>query len=228
MNDNFTLDEKFNVVLVSRRDGKERQILVESSMEKGYIYACLYFYDEVKKEIDKMDKMVRKIQDEVMLEMSEDNTPVMLIEMSNRIRSAIGDDSLDALIKEILAEKTKHIALVPEEKEVEKFNFIKDSIFTELLANFFDVTFAKASSGPHGKTLTFSKEYVAAMTDRQRRLLAPALRMVGFINQIKMSNFNLDSATWTLTYLPELLPEKFDAKEEEIKDSIKAMMEKEL
>jgi hypothetical protein len=227
MNDNFSLSEKFVPELVINEGGKTRRVPLENPMDRGYVYACMYFYDEVKKEVDKLDKMIRKIYDEVALMMGEDNPPVMLIEMSNRIRTAIGDDSLDALIKEILAEKAKHIALVPEPREVEKLNVVCESIFTELLAGFYSVTFAKAKDSAGYKTFSFTKDYVNEMTDRQKKLLAPALKMVGFLNQLKLNDFDLMS-DWSVRYIPELLPEKFDEKEEEIKVSIKKLMEREI
>ena len=42
LNDNFKLDEKYNVFL-----NVKKKIEITDGLEKGYIYAAMYFYDEV-------------------------------------------------------------------------------------------------------------------------------------------------------------------------------------
>ena len=228
MQENFDVDTKGNVNFVKRDGDKVKKgAAIETPLEKGYVYACLYFYDEVAKEIEKLETTIRKVLEEVLVEMPKAEAPIMLIEVSNRIRAHIGDDSLDALIKTILAEQAKHIALMPEAQEWEKLEKIKEAIFTELLTDFSKLTFGKATSVGDYKSFTLSKDYVAQMTALQKKLLAPALRMVGFINQLKLSAFEI-MPDWTVRYKPEYMSEEFDEKEEEIKVNIKKLMEKEI
>ena len=224
LNENFVLDKDWNIVL----EGTSHK--VEDAMSKGYIYANLFFYDEVQKEIDKLRKLVRKIHDEVVLELgiSPDEPSKLLIELSMRMRNVIGEDSLDAIIKEMLAENTKHLALMIDKREQEKLVQISEAIFMEITAAFFDMTLQNTKDLDNGvKTFRFSKEYVEKMTPRQKRLLTPALRMIGFENQIKLNNLEI-TQDWTIKYVPERLPTPFTKQEDTIKDQLKSFIQKNL
>jgi len=230
LNDNFVLDEKFDIFLAVRNNlsGETTgKVPVTDPMAKGYIYACLYFYDEVEKEVNKLRAMINRMLDEVNLEANIPEPAKKLMELSARARGAIGDDSLDAMIKEELAKEERAISLIPDAQEIEKLEKILDSIFTELFESFSMVTLHKTKDeGPY-KTFRFTDEYIAALTERQKKLLAPAIRMIGFENSVKLNDFEV-RPDWSVRYIPERLSENFEAKEEEIKFNLKQMMEKHL
>jgi len=224
LNENFVLDKEFNLVL----EGTKQKL--DDAMCKGYVYANLFFYAEVQKEIEKLRKLVRKIHDEVVLELnlSPDEPAKLLMELSMRMRNIIGEDSLDAIIKEMLAEKVKHMALMVDKREYDKLNQISEAIFMEITAAFFEMTLQNTKDLEDGvKTFRFSKEYIEKMTDRQKRLITPALRMIGFENQIKLNNLDI-SQDWTVKYIPERLPVPFTKQEATIKDQLKNFIQKNL
>ena len=228
MDYNFDVDEKFDLFLTVRNNVGEikDRVIVADPLVKGYIYACLFFYDEVKKETDKLNKMIKKIFEEVKLELSmEDSNPArFMLEVSARVRNAVGDDSLDALIKEILGETHRHMALLPDEGETEKFSKVKESIFLELFNKFYNSTICQAKDVGGKKSFKLAKEYVDQMTTRQRKLLAPALKMTGFVNQLKLNEFEM-LPDFAVRYVPERIPQAFDNNEEAIKQTIKKFME---
>jgi len=218
----FVLDQNFEIVL---RDSKQK---LEDPMCKGYVYANLYFYDEVEKEIDKLRSMIKKIHDEITVDIGGDPNDVqkLLMELCTRVRNQIGEDSLDVLVKEMLAERCKHMCLMTDAREHEKLEKICSAIFMELVAAFFDMTIHNARDLDGGvKTFRFSKQYVEKLTPRQKKLLAPALRMVGFENQVKLNDFEL-AQDWTVKYKPERLPTAFARQEDTIKDQIKTFIQK--
>jgi len=221
IDETFTLDKDFNVILA------ESNKKLDDPMCKGYVYANLFFYDEVQKEIEKLRGMIKKLHDEVVLELglSPDDPTKLMLEISMRARLVIGDDGLDALIKEFLAEKGRHIALVPDYRERSKYDQVCEAIFIELTAGFFKMTLQSARDLEGGlKMFKLAKDYVDKMTVRQKRLFAPAIRMIGFENQVKLNSFDL-SADWTIKYAPEYIPANFKKQEITIKEQIKSFVQ---
>jgi len=221
MSELFKLDEKFEPFFLN---GKGERVYLQKPMEKGYVYASLFFFDEAHKEIEKLGKMVVKIRGELAQEVKIDDPTKLFMELSSRVRNAIGDDSLDALIKEKLAEDFKVIALLPTEEEMEKLGNIQEAIYKELFQGFLDMTFKNTTAAGDAKTFKFSTEYIDKLTERQKKLLTPALRMAGFINRLRLDEFEI-LADWTVKYKPVPLADGFDAKEEEIKISLKKLLE---
>jgi len=221
IHDTFVLDEKWEPWLAV---AGEKKVQVTDSLDKGYVYASLFFYDEVMREIGKIEKMIKKIQDEISMEVVIEDSSRMLMELSSRVRQAIGDDSLDAFIKEILAGDSPAITLMPTEGEREKLRTVKESIFIELFQAFVDKTFRNSKEAGELKIFKFEEKYIGVLSNRQKRLLAPALRLAGFIEQIRLDSFEI-LPDFTVRYKPVRLSEKFDVKEEEIKLSLKKMME---
>ena len=227
LHESFTLDEQMNLFLTIRdviTGDIKKQVPLTHPMEKGYVYACLFFYDEVQKEVDKLVAMIEKILEEVRLELYNAETPKMLLELSARVRNAIGEDSLDKLLKEVLAKDSKHMVLMPASYEIDKWDKVVESIFIELFANFANMTVKNTKEVAGRKQFTFPPEYIEGLTPRQKKLLAPAIKMVGFEYMVKLNGFEL-LPDWSVRFLPEQLPDKFTAKEEEIKLSIKQLME---
>jgi len=220
----FCLDEN-NEPYLKLADKSKGKITVSNSLEKGYIYASFFFYDKVMDELKKLDTMIRKVMDEIRMEVHFEENKNMLMELSARVRYTIGNNALDAFIKEILAEDGFALSLTPADYELKKFNEIKEAIWSELFENFVNMTFRNATDVGGYKTFKFTEEYVKELTDRQRKLLAPALRMAGFINQIRLEEFQL-LPDFSARYKPIPVREKFDAKEEEIKMNLKRLMEK--
>ena len=218
LSDKFVLDEKYNVFLKS-----EKKIEVTDGLEKGYIYAAMFFYDEVEKEIHKLGKIVRKELDLLVLESPEMDPAIMLIELSRRVKAAIGDDSLDALIKEILGERTKHIALALEPKEAEKLAKINESILEETIDNLYQTLINKPEAAKDGtKNVALTQAYVDKMTERQKKLISPAIKMVGFLNGVKVDS--LDIKDFNVTFRPFAVATPFSAKEEGIKQNLKKLI----
>jgi len=220
INDHFLLDENFAPYLLNRKGTK---IPVEEGIEKGYIYASLYFYDEVQKEVKKLEKMIRKIHEEVLLESPNIDPAILMVEMSRRVKDSIGDDSLDALIKEVLAEKSKHISLLPDEKETEKFEKIQDSILTEIIATFYKTTIEQSTDEGALKTVTLTQKYIESLSVRQKKLVSPAMRMVAFLNDIKLDKFKI-TPEFKATFKIEKLKKPFEGEELAVKDSLKQLM----
>lgn len=209
------LDNEYNITL--------RDKTVSDPMCKGYIYANLFFYDEVQKEIVKLRDMVKQLHDEVIMELglNPDQPEKLLLEISTRARRAIGDDGLDSLIKEYLAEHGRHMALLVDPKERERFNQICEAIFIELTKAFFVATLQNATDlDDDVKTFKFTHEYIAALTERQKPLLSPAIRMIGFDNQLKLNNLEV-TKDYTVKYRPEPMETSFAKQEATIKDQIK-------
>jgi len=231
INENFILDDKFEVYLAIPSESEHgkftKKIAISSPMEKGYLYACLFFYDEIIKELDKLRKMIEKIIDEIRQDIHIEDSSKLLMELSARVRNKIGDDSLDAFIKEILAEESKAMTLMPTEKEIEKLEKIKDSILLELLAAFKEMTIDKAQQSGGEYQFTFPKTYYDELTPRQRKILSPALRLTNLYNQVRMEDLKFYPDR-RVTYRATRLPAKFDSTELQIKNSLKKLMEKNL
>ena len=200
-------------------------VLVDNAMDKGYVYAALYFYDEAQREVDKLDKMINKIKTEITQEVYIENDQTkMLMELSTRVHRAIGDNSLDAFVKEILArDGGAGLALVPSNDETKKFEGVKESIFLELLVNFYETVYTKAKVVGMYRTFKFASEYVKTLTERQKRLVSPALKLVGFMNGLRMDELEL-MADWSVLYAPRPLNQNFNATENEIKDRLKQVI----
>jgi hypothetical protein len=225
INDNFTLEASFSPMLKAA-DG-DKAVPVTSGLEKGYIYAALFFYDEVQKEIEKLRTMIKKIYGDMMLDVNIKDPALLQAELSKRVRGAVGDDSLDALIKEVLGAEHRHIALVPDKAEESKYELVIESIFTETVANFYQTAFVQAVEERAHRTVTLAPEYVASMTERQKKLIAPALRMVAFLNNFKPEGLTVD-ASWKVRFMVEPLSAPFDKTEETIKANLKELMAKNL
>jgi hypothetical protein len=213
----FTIDGEYNIKMDAR--------VVEDAMSKGYIYANLFFYDEVQKEINKLHQMVLKIYDDVVTELGKSaDPPRLLLEMSTRANRALGTDGLDAMIKEFLAEKSPHMALVVDERERAKFQQICEAIFLELTQAFYTETLQTATDLENDvKTFKFAKEYIATLTAQQKAFIAPALRFIAFENQVKLNRLEV-AQDFTVKYIPEQLQGSFTTQEETIKDAIKTFI----
>jgi len=218
LNDKFKLDDKYNVFL-----NTAKKVEVTDGLEKGYIYAAMFFYDEVAKEIAKLEKIVRQELDMISLESPDMDVAIMLLELSRRVRAAIGDDSLEALIKEVLGENRKHIALALEPKEAEKLDTIKESILAETISNLYQTLIHKPETERDGfKRVALTQSYADKLTERQKKLIIPAIKMVGFLNDIKVDS--LDIKDFNATFKVFAVSTPFSAKEEGIKASLKTLM----
>lgn len=220
---NFVLDDKYEVLYVVRdNSGRERaRIPVVKTMDKGYIYAALYFYDDVRREIEKLEKMVRKIRDEVAAESPSLEAPIKMLYISNRVREVTGDDTLDALIKEMLAEeKGNHLALMPDKEETVKYDKVKEAIFTEQLTDFTKQTLGSSTEAGGMRRFSLGQKYIDNMTERQKAIYVPAIKMAAFLYGIKLNDFQM-LPNFTVTCTTQKLPEPFAVQEEEIKNSIK-------
>lgn len=219
LNSKFVLDDKFNIFL-----GTKKKAQVVDSLEKGYIYAAMFFYDEVQKEVNKLVKIVRKHLDMIMMESPNIDTAILLLELSRRTKASIGDESLDALIKEMLGETRKHISLSLEQKEVARLYALKDSILTEIIQSLYENVIDKSDAGLAGRrTTTLAQAYVEKLTDRQKRLLGPAFKMVGFLNNVRIDEFEYKDSV--ISFQLYAMSSPFSAKEDSIKNSLKKLMD---
>jgi len=220
LSEKFVLDEKFNIFF-----GPKKKAQVIDSLEKGYIYAAMFFYDEVQKEVDKLGKVIRKHMEMIGLEGGLNaDTAILLLDLTRRTKASIGDDSLDALVKEILGETRKHLSLHLEPKEIAKLHALKDSILTEVIAHLYENVVEKAEGGLSGKrTATLAQAYIEKMTERQKKLLAPAFKMIGFLNDVRIDEFEYEEPTISFQLYAMSAP--FAAKEESIKNSLKKLMD---
>jgi len=218
LNDKFKLDEKYNVFL-----NTERRIEVTDGLEKGYIYAAMFFYDEVDKEVKKLEKIIRQELDMILLESPNMEVGIILIELSRRVKAAIGDDSLEGLIKEVLSEKHTHIALSLEPKEAEKLMIIKDSIIKEIIENLHSTIIMKPEKEDDGfKRFALTQAYVDKLTERQKKLISPAIKMVGFLNGMKVDTLDIKDFTASFRLFAVATP--FSEKEEVIKKNLKSLI----
>jgi len=219
ISDTLVLDDDFNI--------SYNGVPLEDSMCKGYVYANLFFLDEVDKEIQKLHKMIEKIHKEVTSDLGVDpnDTMKLFFEISTRANRAIGDNGLDSIVKEFLSETSKHVALMPDEREKARFSQICEAIFAELTDAFFTLTLHTATDLENDiKTFKFSRDYIAKMTERQKTLVAPALRMVGLEHQVKLNDLRI-SQDFTVKYSPEITEASFTKQEDTIKDDIKTFIQ---
>ncbi|MCL2229135.1 MAG: hypothetical protein FWC00_04910 [Firmicutes bacterium] len=225
---NYKVAAKFNEVLKIKEDYSIvfNGVELDDPMCKGYVYASLYFYDEVQKEVEKLKLMVQKLYDEVSTDLAITDPAKLLMEMSTRANRAIGDDGLDAIIKEFLGEKTRHVALVVDEREKAKYIQICEAILIELVTAFHAATFHAAMDLEGGvKKFKLTNEYIAAMTPRQKVFISPAIRIVALENQMKINRLEV-SKDFTVKYVPISTGEHFKKQEDTIKDQIKEFMKK--
>jgi len=219
INDTLVLDKDYNI--------SYNGVSLNDSMAKGYVYANLFFFDEVHKEIQKLHKLIEKIHKEVTIDLGFDpnDTMKLFFEISTRAHQAIGDDGLDSIIKEFLSGRSKHVALMPDEREKARFIQICEAIFMELVDAFYTMTLHTATDLEGGvKTFKFAREYIQKMTERQKTLVAPALRMVGLENQVKLNDLRI-SQDFTVKYMPELTEASFTKQEDTLKDQIKTFIQ---
>jgi len=220
LNDNFKLDDKYNVFL-----NVKKKIEITDGLEKGYIYAAMYFYDDVQREIRKLDKVIRKHLDAINLDSPNMEIPLLLVELSRRVAAAIGDDSLDALVKEVLSETHKHLTLAKEAGEVDKLDAIKESILTENLGTLFDTVIKDSAKNDKGyKSAALSEAYVEKLTERQKKLVSPAVKMVGFLNDVRLDEFEL-TKDFSISFKLYSTSAPFKVKEESIKRNLKKLMD---
>ena len=220
INEKFSLDAN-NVPYFEGVNGK---VFITEGMEKGYIYAALYFYDDVAKEIAKLEKMVRKIVEECLMEAPGAKPALLVVDVSRRVALAIGNDSLDVLIKQVLSEREKNISLMPTPEETKKYDDICESIFLELTTALYDSVIQKSTKGASDiSTSTLTQKYIDAMTERQKKLLAPALKMVAFLNGIKLDDFRLTD-DFNVYFTKHVLKKTFDEQEKIIKEKLKKLM----
>lgn len=256
LNKNFRLDDRYNIFLVTNED-----IQVTDGPGKGYIYAAMFFYDEVDKEIKKLVTIIREKSEAIKLDTPELDISMLVLELSRRVKAVIGDDSLDALIKEVLGETetAKSIGLTPEDAELKKLYAVKDGVLSESMGILLDTvirnrdTICKDCGGELSfdtekkvfkckncghtlkqddghKKVELSKNYVRTLTVRQKKLLAPAIKMVGFLNQIRLDDFEIRDAEeeerYIISFSPSAMSAPFAVQEEAIKRKLKDMMAK--
>jgi frataxin-like iron-binding protein CyaY len=215
----FTLDDDYNLLV----KGKS----LSDGIAKAYVYANMFFYDEVEKEIRKLEKMVKKIHDEVTLDLGiqEEDPMKIFFEISTRAHRQIGDDGLDMMIKEFLTQKAHHIALMVDQREKNKFHQICEAIFTELTEAFYNMTLQTAVDyAPGVKTFKFTPEFVNLMTERQKTLVAPTLRIIALEHNVMLSNLQI-SSSFTVKYSPAESGENFLRQEDAIKETIKKFVQ---
>jgi len=220
LHETFTLNKNFDIKL--------GDAVLEDSMAKGYVYANLYFYDEVQKEVEKLTALVEKLHSEVIKElaMCKNDPPRLLLEVSTRAHRIIGDDGLDCIIKEYLSQTSKHMALMVDQRERAKFMQICEAIFMEITETFYKTTLHTATDLENNvKMFKFTPEYIHAMTERQRTFVAPALRVIGLEHQIKLNNLQI-AQDFTVRYVPEPIGSPFTKQEETIRDQIKTFIQK--
>jgi len=220
LNDKFKLDAKFNILL-----NTTKKVEVTGGLEKGYIYSAMFFYDEVSKELGKLEKVIRRELDMITLENPNMDVSIMLLDLSRRVKSAIGDDSLDGLVKEVLAERHRHIALAPEPKEIEKLDHIKESILEETIDNLYKTIIEKPEKEKDGsKRVALTQNFVDKLTERQKKLMSPAIKMVGFLNDIKVDSLEV-SKDFVATFKVFAVATPFAEKEETLKKNLKKLIE---
>jgi len=219
LSEKFVLDEKYNVFL-----GLKKLAEVTDALEKGYIYAAMFFYDEVQKEMSRLANVIRKHIEMIKLESPEMEVGLLLLELTRRTKGSIGDHSLDALCKEILGETKKHIALHLEPQEITRLHDLKDSLLSEVIAHLYENVVEKAEGGLSGKrTSTLAQSYIDKMTDRQKALIGPAFKMIGFLNDVRIDELEFKEPNISFQLYAMSAP--FAAKEEAIKKSLKNLLE---
>lgn len=214
----FKISPDFEITVGKRK--------IVDDQQKGYIYGNLYFYDDVKKEVDKLRAVIEKIYKEVAAEGGDTETEPekLLLDMSTRATRMIGDDSLDYLIKEFLSKKSKHICLMSNDAEVKKLLQVHEALFLEITAAFYAATLEHAADGENGeKEFRLTRAYISNMTERQKKLFAPALKLIAFEHRIRLTKMRIGNS-YTVKYIPEQLPNAFISEEDKIKEAIKEIV----
>jgi hypothetical protein len=215
LNESFNIDAEYNI--------KYNNATLSDPLCKGYVYANLFFFDEVQKEIVKLHTMVEGIYNEVVAELGADPNDVikLLFELSTRANRRIGDDGLDSIIKEFLSTKHRHLALMVDAREKLKFLQICEAIFAEIVTAFYTMTLHQAGDLEGGvKIFKFTRDYINDLTERQKAFLAPAIRVVALQQQITLNDLTI-SQDWTVKYTPDIAHVPYVKQEETIRDQIK-------
>jgi len=223
----FALDEKLEPFLQVRdvEGNLIKKVYIAEPTHKAYIYASMYFYDEVIREVEKLRGIIYKIKGEIKMEVAIEEPVRLFLELSNRVRCRIGDDSLDAFIKEILSDKIeRNLTFLPTDTELNRFLKVKQSLYTELFDTFVDLFFGKVKDASQ-QVVKIPIKYVDTMTDRQRNLFQPALKTAGLISRLRLDRLEMKPDFSMVAFIPVALNTSFDEKEEEIKNALKKMME---
>ena len=106
----------------------------------------------------------------------------------------------------------------------EKYEKIKESILTEIINGFYNTTIEKSEvERGLSRTVTLTKKYIDAMTERQKKLFSPALRMAAFLNDTRLDKFKV-TPEFKAVFEPERLNTPFAVQEEAIKNKLKQLM----
>jgi hypothetical protein len=235
---NFMVDPKDGAVFLVKRIEKSNGEMkidvkaeIDDNFQKAFIYAYFYFWDSVKREIEKLVKRIDEITEAVKNDASIDTTNVakLYAAVSARTRRVLGNSNLDALIKEHFGAKERSIVLIPEEEEERAYEAVKEAIFNEVVREFSNGTLSTATDDPteefpDRKTFMVSARYLLKMTPLQQKLIKPTLKIVALEEGVRLDRVEI-TPTWQVYYCPRDIGSGFDGFEEAMTEEIKTLIE---
>ena len=201
------------------------QQVVTDGVCRAYIFANLFFYDYVEKELG---KIMKKLDDKMNELIDTANIPADATErlyppLSVELRELTKTDQLNGLIKDQLSKIRPHISLMLTPEEEENLRKLKTATFITEYEKFRNTVLVMDDEMEQEKELTFTPEFLRLLTPRAKRLLSPAIKVTALLEGgFSFQKFNLNTDEYKLTYVWARNRQEFD--EEGVKNKIKEIM----
>ncbi|MDR0383738.1 MAG: hypothetical protein LBH47_00220 [Christensenellaceae bacterium] len=221
INDNFMLQD--DGVLVLKFNGK----VVDDHVMRAYIFANMFFYDAVDKEIKKIIEKVNAIKDRLLLDGNIDiSSPEKIFApLSLLVKGELRTSELDGFIKLELNKIKNNIALGLTENEKKQIEKIKEATFVTEFQKLKGEVILLGGDMYEPKEIQFKDRYFELLSSRGRRLFLVTVKVLGMLSEIKFTRLKL-SESYKLSFLYS--QEKIDFNEDEVKDKIKSFLSENL
>lgn len=200
------------------------QLMVDNSMQRAYIYANLFFYDITEREVQKLyDKIEQKRQNVIAdAGVAADDVDTLFANLSAQFKMQVGDNSLDPLIKILLSQTKKQLALQPTKEDYKQIDVMKDAIcHTEIQKFKKSVIFTQDNKGQPYQ-VDFKEKYLNNLPPRAKKILKPTIKMLAYMDGLQFATFNLDLAAYRLIYTWADVHPTFN--EDALKQEIKSLI----
>lgn len=197
--------------------------LVYNSMQRAYIFTNLFFYDITQREIEKLRKKIRNMHEIVVgsSDFAPDDVDHLFPIISTRFNSEIGNNSLDALIKEELATIKPTLMLSLTKAEQKQIDQMKASIFNTEINKFKKALIITQDNKGKPYEFTLSEKYINNLPERCRLFLKPTIKMLAYMDGLQFATFEI-SPLYKIKYTWSDIHPQFN--EEELKDQIKTLI----
>lgn len=202
------------------------QKIVTDGVCRAYIFANMFFYDYIEKELSKIMKKLDDKMNELIdtANIPPDATERLYPPLSVELRELTKTDQLNGLIKDQLSKIKPHISLMLTPEEEASLKKLKNATFVTEYEKFKNVVLILDDEMELEKELTFTPEFLRLLTPRAKRLLSPAIKITALLEGgFNFQKFNLNTDDYKLTYIWGRNRQEFD--EESVKNKIKELMQ---